>query len=178
MVTNAYVGKSIDIITRLFHDQQNDATLTNNSESNTFYRSGFTSVNCSVNINECESLPCQHSGECHDLVGHYSCQCQPGYTGISCENEINECSSSPCGNGGNCTDIFNGFRCTCPSNWTGEYCDTCMYDILSTVTFTHNFKSFLHDSAIEITHTYYHNFSCNYMQSKQYFIQKWNYLGE
>lgn len=36
-------------------------------------------------INECDSLPCQHDSVCEDHVAAYRCFCQPGYTGVNCE---------------------------------------------------------------------------------------------
>ncbi len=34
---------------------------------------GFTGVDCGVNINECESQPCQNDAKCNDMV------CEEGF---------------------------------------------------------------------------------------------------
>ena len=36
-------------------------------------------------IDECESQPCQHGGECIDQVNSFKCNCKQGYTGLQCE---------------------------------------------------------------------------------------------
>ena len=41
---------------------------------------------CLVNIDECESDPCQNGGTCNDDVNMYTCTCAPGYTGTHCES--------------------------------------------------------------------------------------------
>ena len=38
-----------------------------------------------LDINECESNPCQNGATCRDLVGGYVCSCGGGYTGPNCE---------------------------------------------------------------------------------------------
>ena len=39
-----------------------------------------------LDIDECASTPCQHSGTCADMVNGYTCNCVDGYDGIQCEN--------------------------------------------------------------------------------------------
>jgi len=41
-----------------------------------------------VDVNECESNPCQNGGSCTDNVNSYSCACVDGYTGTNCETGI------------------------------------------------------------------------------------------
>lgn len=47
---------------------------------------------CSVDIDECFSMPCQHDGACVDGVNGYQCNCTANYTGPYCEFDV---SSSP-----------------------------------------------------------------------------------
>lgn len=44
-------------------------------------RALFSGHNCSVNVDECGSAPCQHGGSCQDLVNSYRCLCPDGFTG-------------------------------------------------------------------------------------------------
>ena len=39
-----------------------------------------------VDIDECESFPCQNDGFCSDEINFYTCTCAPGYTGFDCES--------------------------------------------------------------------------------------------
>ena len=57
---------------------------------------GYTSPanNCTTDINECASSPCQNSGTCQESsgdsaisAGHYHCECPIGYSGNDCENK-------------------------------------------------------------------------------------------
>ncbi|XP_041470036.1 fibropellin-1-like [Lytechinus variegatus] len=47
--------------------------------------SGFKGQMCEIDINECESNPCQNGATCKDLVNKYRCHCFPGYMGHQCE---------------------------------------------------------------------------------------------
>ncbi|KAF3848620.1 hypothetical protein F7725_015117 [Dissostichus mawsoni] len=40
---------------------------------------GFAGENCSVNIDECESEPCQNGGTCEDQINGYTCTCAQGF---------------------------------------------------------------------------------------------------
>lgn len=43
-----------------------------------------------LDINECESAPCEHDGKCVDDVNGYSCQCKPGYSDVHCNIGTNQ----------------------------------------------------------------------------------------
>lgn len=45
---------------------------------------GYTGRLCDTNIDDCESISCQH-GQCIDGIDIYACNCDPGYTGQLCE---------------------------------------------------------------------------------------------
>ena len=38
-----------------------------------------------VDIDECESNPCENGGTCADAVNGYSCECAPGFTDANCK---------------------------------------------------------------------------------------------
>lgn len=40
--------------------------------------SGWTGVLCDIEVNECDSAPCQNGGVCIDFVADYSCACHFG----------------------------------------------------------------------------------------------------
>ena len=40
----------------------------------------------SVDIDECDSNPCQNGGTCNDGINSYTCDCIPGFNGTNCEN--------------------------------------------------------------------------------------------
>lgn len=41
---------------------------------------------CSIlDIDECQSTPCQNGGSCNDLVNRFECDCTERYNGTICE---------------------------------------------------------------------------------------------
>ena len=64
-------------------------------------------VDCDINIDECESNPCENGAECIDGINEYICACKPGFDGGRCEVDINECEKySPCQNDARCIGEF------------------------------------------------------------------------
>lgn len=41
----------------------------------------FSGAKCEVDIDECDSAPCQNGGLCKDGMGGFQCQCKPGFLG-------------------------------------------------------------------------------------------------
>ena len=46
---------------------------------------GYTGLQCEININECASNPCVNHATCVDALNSYICKCSPGFTGSRCE---------------------------------------------------------------------------------------------
>nr|XP_024214483.1 protein crumbs [Halyomorpha halys] len=82
---------------------------------------GILGDNCEINVNECESSPCQY-GTCSDLVDGYTCDCEEGFEGTLCEIEINECERyTPCVHGV-CHDGRANYMCECNPKYGGKNC--------------------------------------------------------
>ena len=88
--------------------------------------SGYTGSDCSIDINDCENMPCG-MGQCIDEVGNFTCNCSTGYTGRLCKVNIDDCDGVDCNNG-KCNDGINGFNCTCNPDFVGEFCDEVIND--------------------------------------------------
>ena len=98
---------------------------------------GFTDPFCNetVEINPCDSLPCQYGGTCiMNLDNGFVCECPVGTTGDFCETDINECFPNPCFNGGTCFESgssglnasvpdLSQFYCVCPPGFTDPFCN-------------------------------------------------------
>ncbi|XP_076313975.1 cell polarity complex component crumbs [Tachypleus tridentatus] len=98
---------------------QNGGTCKVNELSNGYVCScpkGFGGETCHLNIDECQSAPCQHNGTCTDGINSYTCDCQgTGYQGQNCEVNINECEELiSCSGGGTCFDRYGSYICVCP----------------------------------------------------------------
>ncbi|BET00878.1 Laminin G domain [Nesidiocoris tenuis] len=83
---------------------------------------GTQGLNCEININECESNPCQNKATCHDLIDGYTCECEPGFDGVYCEIDIDECELyKPCVHG-ECVDGVASYNCLCEGIYGGKNC--------------------------------------------------------
>ncbi|XP_017346605.2 von Willebrand factor D and EGF domain-containing protein [Ictalurus punctatus] len=79
---------------------------------------GLEGEKCQLNVNDCESNPCQR-GECVDGLNTFTCLCPAGVTGVMCEEDIDECVSAPCFPGVSCKNTQGSFLCgPCPDHYT------------------------------------------------------------
>ncbi|CAL8272456.1 unnamed protein product [Merluccius merluccius] len=86
---------------------------------------GFTGVDCTAEVRECDSQPCQNGGHCLDTENSYECVCPEGFEGPHCEHRILTCSTGPCYHNGKCREKDNGrsYECECPAGYTGRNCE-------------------------------------------------------
>ncbi|KAI0221529.1 hypothetical protein LSAT2_027169 [Lamellibrachia satsuma] len=87
---------------------------------------GFYDGDCSTDINECDTKPCDSRSVCVNTPGTFRCDCEEGYTqfnAITCK-EVDECESDPCQNGGTCQDESKKYSCYCLDGYNGNNCET------------------------------------------------------
>ncbi len=54
---------------------------------------GYAGTNCEIDINECQSQPCQNNGVCiTPYPNMYACQCRTNYVGSQCQILSDPCS--------------------------------------------------------------------------------------
>lgn len=107
-----------------------------------------TGVHCEVDINECDSNPCQNGGTCKDAVNSYRCHCptpdlgQEPWGGQDCDVRLTGCRNHQCQHGAGCVPMLthdgeHSYACMCPPGWTGDHCDT-------STTFSFNSEGYVH----------------------------------
>lgn len=82
-----------------------------------------TGMQCQIDVDECDSIPCLNSATCLDGVNSYECLCADGFSGQQCETDIDECISGPCFPGSTCVDRTSGYMCVCPPGRIGTLCE-------------------------------------------------------
>ncbi|XP_022091526.1 sushi, von Willebrand factor type A, EGF and pentraxin domain-containing protein 1-like [Acanthaster planci] len=92
---------------------------------------GSTSGEECIEIDACESSPCQNGAVCNNDRGTFNCLCMTGFTGTTCEIDIDECWSQPCLFNGTCVDNVGGFDCHCMPGYEGTLCQTEINECLS-----------------------------------------------
>eukprot|EP00058_Branchiostoma_floridae_P028490 XP_002613981.1 hypothetical protein BRAFLDRAFT_118457 [Branchiostoma floridae] len=76
-----------------------------------------------VELDYCQSSPCQNGGSCTMQGSEFICLCPAGFEGDMCDVNVDECASMPCYSLATCLDRVAGYECVCASGWTGERCD-------------------------------------------------------
>ncbi|KAF5279548.1 hypothetical protein FQR65_LT03370 [Abscondita terminalis] len=84
---------------------------------------GYSGETCSLDFDECLSMPCRNNATCLNKVNNFECVCPPGYTGKDCSININECEPMPCVSGSTCIDGINEYTCICLPGLTGRQCE-------------------------------------------------------
>ena len=67
--------------------QTNSADLMDSQNGYQSHKSGYDGGLCQEEIDECLAVNCGN-GECVDLIGDFSCDCDLGYEGRYCEEQM------------------------------------------------------------------------------------------
>ncbi|KAG7466387.1 hypothetical protein MATL_G00164230 [Megalops atlanticus] len=86
------------------------------------YQLNALQTNC-VDINECESDPCEGKGHCINSFGSYTCHCYTGYSQVITQNrkfcqDVNECDMPNKCPGSRCINTEGSYTCECESGYT------------------------------------------------------------
>uniref|UniRef100_A0A3Q2XA83 Crumbs cell polarity complex component 2 n=1 Tax=Hippocampus comes TaxID=109280 RepID=A0A3Q2XA83_HIPCM len=109
---------------------------------------GFTGVHCEVDIDECDSNPCQNGATCEDAANSYICQCpepepdKEPLGGRNCDVLLVGCQQHQCQHDGICMPLLtaygeHSYTCLCGPGWTGGLCNT-------STTFSFNSQGYVH----------------------------------
>ena len=89
----------------------------------------FSGKNCEIQIDLCDSGPCENGGKCYFTQESlsYSCECVENWTGTNCGTWINECEKSremACSGNGECNFLVGESpRCDCKPGFIGLFCE-------------------------------------------------------
>lgn len=121
-----------------------------------------------MNIDECESQPCQNGGWCEDGRASYTCHCpeaEPGelpWGGDHCDVKLHGCVEHECQNGATCHPWLeggeHGHTCLCPHGFYDEHCSTRTTFSFSTPGFIHIQVDLEERTRREVEHHAHHGF--------------------
>ena len=107
-----------------------------------------------MDVDECESNPCQNGATCEDGINAYFCTCpdpEPGklpWGGTDCGTQLTGCLEHQCQHDATCTPHLehdqHAYTCTCSSGFAGDRCDT-------PTTFSFSMESFVLVEVPEVT---------------------------
>ncbi|XP_072367573.1 protein crumbs homolog 1 isoform X1 [Scyliorhinus torazame] len=93
---------------------------------------GFTGLRCEMDVNECDSTPCQNGGTCQNTMESYICHCPARneqeifYGGKNCTDILTGCENHECQNGATCIpylkDAQHRHYCLCANGYTKLNC--------------------------------------------------------
>lgn len=95
----------------------------------------MSGASCEVNIDECESQPCQNGGWCEDGVADYTCHCPEAeegelpWGGRDCDVQLLGCVEHECQNSATCVPRLEGdeehhHTCRCQPGFYDDVCST------------------------------------------------------
>ena len=121
-----------------------------------------------MNIDECESQPCQNGGWCEDGRASYTCHCpeaEPGelpWGGDHCDVRLHGCVEHECQNGATCHPWLeggeHGHTCLCPHGFYDEHCSTRTTFSFSTPGYIHIQVDLEERTRREVEHHAHHGF--------------------
>ncbi|KAJ8366370.1 hypothetical protein AAFF_G00360860 [Aldrovandia affinis] len=85
------------------------------------YQLSALQTNC-VDVNECDSDPCEGKGHCVNSFGSYACHCYTGYSQVITQNkrfcqDVNECDMANKCPGSRCINTEGSYACECESGY-------------------------------------------------------------
>uniref|UniRef100_H3DJ72 Latent-transforming growth factor beta-binding protein 1 n=1 Tax=Tetraodon nigroviridis TaxID=99883 RepID=H3DJ72_TETNG len=94
-------------------------------------------TNC-IDVNECDTDPCEGKGRCINSYGSYTCHCHSGYSQVITQNrrfcqgeppDINECSMPNKCQNGKCVNTEGSYTCECNSGFAKSWRGLCEADV-------------------------------------------------